>query len=184
MEHEHIYMLMMDALDGELAEDRRDELEVHLRACPGCIREWQAFQAIDTLFRQTPALSPAADFAERTLALLPSFRARIWTIGAIYSLLLLAGAVPILIGVWAVDQLNPIFRQPTLARSLIGSVERVLQVAGTVLGAAWNGAGEFIAQQPAVLGWLLVMVGIVALWGGVYQRALNPRMQRQIQTTM
>jgi anti-sigma factor RsiW len=184
MEHEYVYTLMMDALDGELAENRRDELEVHLRACPSCTLEWRAFLAVDALFRQTPALSPAADFAQRTLARLPSRRARIWTISAIYTLLLMAGAVPIMVGVWAVDQLSPIFRQPTLVRSLIGSVDRILQVTGTLLSAALAGAGEFVLQQPAVIGWSLVLIGVVALWGGVYQQALSPRAQRQTQTTV
>ena len=39
MEHENAYTLMMDALDGELAGDHKEDLEAHLRACPTCTRE-------------------------------------------------------------------------------------------------------------------------------------------------
>ncbi|HEX6384541.1 MAG TPA: zf-HC2 domain-containing protein, partial [Anaerolineae bacterium] len=103
MEHDEIYTMMMDALDGELSASNRIELESHLRACPPCAREWQALLAIDMLFRQTPALRPAADFAQRTLARLPNRRYRIWAIMAVYVLLLLSGMLPLFLGVWAVS---------------------------------------------------------------------------------
>jgi anti-sigma factor RsiW len=179
MEHENAYTLMMDALDGELADDGKHELEVHLRACPACSREWHLLTAIDTLFKQTPALSPAADFAQRTLARLPNRSQRIWTMSAVYGVLLLAGALPMLIGYWAIKEFSQFLSEPTLARSILQSMAKMLELIGVVLGAALNGAGEFIQQQPATIGWLLVMVGMVALWGGVYQRMLNPQAQRQ-----
>ncbi len=182
MEHENAYTLMMDALDGELTDDRKVELQVHLRACPTCNREWQLLMAIDTLFRQTPALSPAAGFAQRTLARLPNRRQRIWTMSALYGMLLVAGALPMLIGFWVINEFGQFLAQPTLARSILQSMERMLHLLGTVLGAAVNGSGEFIQQQPAAIGWLLVMAGVVALWGSVYQKVLNPRPQRQTQT--
>ena len=84
MNHDDTFALMMDMLDGEASENQVRTLEAHLRACPECEREWRALVAIDTLFRQTPALSPAADFVEKTLARLPNRRARIWAMGAIY----------------------------------------------------------------------------------------------------
>jgi len=180
MEHENAYTLMMDALDDELAVDRKDELDAHLRACPPCMREWQALLAIDTLFRQTPALSPAAGFTQRTLASLPNRRYRIWTIGAVYTLLLLAGTLPLLIGFWAVYRLGPVLSNPTLVHSVLQAMERVLQVSATVLSALLSGAGELVQQQPAVIGWLLVMIGVVSLWGGVYRQVLSPQLQRQI----
>ena len=98
MEHEDVFSLMMDALDGELLDNSKQDLEVHLRACPECNREWQALLAIDRLFRHTPALSPAAGFAQRTVAMLPNRKARLWAISAIYGLVLLSGLIPVLIG--------------------------------------------------------------------------------------
>ena len=176
MEHETFFALMMDALDGELADDGRSQLESHLRACPDCQREWHALSAIDTLFRQTPILMPAADFAQRTIALLPNRQLRLWTMGVMYLFLLLSGIVPLVLGGIAYTVLRPAFSQPTVWQNLSQSVEKIFQVIGTVLNALFISTGEFIGQNPAVIGWLLVMIGIVALWGGVFQQlVIQPR---------
>jgi anti-sigma factor RsiW len=182
MDHENAYMLMMDALDGELADDRQEKLEVHLRACPACNREWQALLAIDMLFRQTPAVAPAADFAQRTLARLPNSRMRVWTMSALYTLLLLGGTLPMLVGLWIYNRLGPTLSEPSLWQTLWQSLQNMFQVALTVIGAVLQGAGEFVVQQPAVVGWLLVLVGLVSLWGGVFQHlVLQPqRMQSSV----
>ena len=173
MEHEDFITLMMDALDGELASDRKQELEVHLRACPECTREWQALLAIDRLFRHTPALSPAVGFAHRTIARLPNRKVRVWAISAIYGLVLLSGLVPVLLGILAVNRLGPILSQPALVQSVMQSLQTTAQVGGTLVSALLNSAGEMILQQPTLIGWLTVMIGIVFLWGGVY-RQLSP----------
>ncbi|MCB8943920.1 MAG: zf-HC2 domain-containing protein [Ardenticatenaceae bacterium] len=176
MEHETFFALMMDALDGELADDGRSQLESHLRACPHCLREWQALSTIDTLFRQTPALRPAADFAQRTIALLPNRRLRLWTMGVMYIFLLLSGIAPLVLGGIAYSLLRPAFSQPNVWESVSQSVEKIFQVIGTVLNALFISAGEFIIQNPATIGWLLVMIGIVSLWGGVFQQLIiQPR---------
>lgn len=169
MDHENAYMLMMDALDGELVDDRKENLEAHLRACPACNQEWQALQAVDMLFRQTPAVAPPADFAERTMARLSNSRMRIWTLGALYGVLLLGGALPMLLGLMIYNQLGATLSEPTLWATLWQSLSGMFQVAITVIGAGLRGAGEFVVQQPAVVGLLLVMVGLVSLWGGVLQ---------------
>lgn len=173
MEHERFYNMMMDALDGELTEEARPTLEAHLRACPDCTREWRALVAIDTLFRQTPALSPAADFTQRTLARLPNRRYRLWLIGAIYAALLLSGALPLVVGIWAINQYGAVVSQPSMLNGLLQSAQQLLQVAGAIVGALFTGVGEFVVQQPVVIGWLLVMVGIVSLWTGVYRQVLE-----------
>ena len=173
MEHKNVYLMMMDALDGELTAEQQFDLEAHLRACPACGREWHALVAIDRLFRQTPALSPAADFTQRTLARLPNRRYRIWLISLIYVVLLLSGTVPLLAGIWAISKFGPVISQPSLLRSLLQSLDKAGQVVMTVLGALLNGIGEFVVQQPAVIGWLLVMIGVVFLWSGVYRHLIN-----------
>ena len=172
MEHEESFTLMMDALDGELASSRRQDLEAHLRACPECTREWQALLAIDRLFRLTPALSPAAGFVQRTIVRLPNRKVRVWAISAIYGLVLLSGLIPLLLGILAISRLGPILSQPALVQSVMESLQTTVQVGGTILSALLNSAGEMILQQPTLIGWLLVMAGIVSLWGGVY-RQLN-----------
>ncbi len=172
MEHEETYLLMMDALDGELAEDGRIELEAHLRACPPCLQEWQAIMAVHTLLQTTPALSPAVDFAQRTLARLPNRRVRIWTMAAIYALLLLGGILPILLGIWLAFVLGPVLSEPTILSSISQSIGHALQVMGTVVAALLAGLGEMIVQQPAIVGWLLVLLGIISIWGGVSRQLI------------
>lgn len=167
---ERIYALMMDALDGELTPVEHEELQAHLIAHPSYMAEWQAMQAIDTLFRQTPALTPTADFAQRTLARLPNRQTRVWLIGAIYGLLLVSGVLPLLLGLWVYNQLGDVLAEPAFLNSVWLALGNGLQILSAVLEAMLKGAGELILQQPAVLGWLLVMGGLVFLWGGLYRQ--------------
>src|SRR5690606_23823945 len=123
MEHEErFYTMMMDALDGELAAGEHSELEAHLRACLDCTREWRSLVAIEMLFRQTPILMPAVDFAERTLARLPNRRARRLALGAVYAILLMSGIFPLLVGVFLAIRYAPILSQPALLGGIWGSV--------------------------------------------------------------
>jgi len=180
MEHEETYLLMMDALDGELAETQTVELEAHLRACPSCLQEWQALLAVHTLLQQTPALSPAVDFAQRTLAHLPNRRMRIWTLTAIYALLLLGGILPIALGIVLAFVLRPVLSEPTILGSIGQSIGQALQVMGTIAAALLAGLGEMIVQQPAIVGWLLVLLGIISIWGGVSRQLIFQTNPRQI----
>lgn len=173
MEHEEVYALMMDALDGELAVDDREELEVHLRACPECRREWQALQAIEMLFRQSPTLMPAADFTQRTLARLPNHRYRVWAIGIIYVLLLVSGIIPLLLAVLAINRFGPALSDPALPQNAWAIVTQSAEIISAIISALLSGAGEVILQQPTIIGWLLVMIGIVSLWGGVYRQLVS-----------
>jgi anti-sigma factor RsiW len=169
---ENYYVMMMDALDGELAEPARNDLEAHLHACPDCQREWNALLAIEMLFRQAPMLSPAVDFATRTLARLPDRRMRTWALGAIYATLLLGGLIPLaFIGLLVVRYL-PILQDPALLGHIWDSIINVARVASTVVSAVLAGAGRFLLEQPVYIGWMIILAGLVFLWGGVFQRLL------------
>ena len=120
MEHEErYYLMMMGALDDELPDADREELTAHLDGCADCRREWQALLAIDTLFRQTPLLMPAVNFAERTLALLPSSRLRVRALSAVYLILLASGIVPLLLALFLVARYAPILQQPALVERVV-----------------------------------------------------------------
>lgn len=174
--NETYYMMMMDALDGELADARRTDLETHLRACPDCTREWQALLALDTLFRQAPMFSPAADFAERTIGLLPNRRMRVWALTAVYVTLLISGIIPVIVGGWLINRYTPVLNNPNLLAHFWSSVQDAAQVVATVVNALLAGAGRVVAEQPIILGWLLLLAGVVFLWGGVVQRlVVQPR---------
>jgi anti-sigma factor RsiW len=178
MEHEEAYILMMEALDGELSDNGRHALEAHLYGCPHCSREWHAIQAIDTLFRQTPALTPAADFAHRTLARLPNRRYRLWLISGVYGLLLVSGFLPIIALVWLAIAFGPAIGQPAIIRSLFESAGHIVPLILAILNAFWHtigSLGTLLGQQPAIIGWLLIMAGLVALWGSTYNQLMRPR---------
>lgn len=178
MEHEEIFTLMMESLDNELEENGQREMRAHLKSCSSCTQEWEAIQAIHQLFLEAPALSPAAGFAERTLSRLPNQAYRIWMSSAVYGLLLLSGILPIVVIVWLTSQFGPALDQPAFVEGSLRAGEQVLLLADTVIDAFRQGlinVGDLVGQQPAILGILLVMVGGILLWGGVYSQLTNPR---------
>ncbi len=179
MEHEDFYEQMMDALDGELAAAEQLALESHLRACPPCMQEWQAIAAIDALFRRSPMFSPAAGFTQRTIARLPNRRVRMWAMGTIYVTVLLSGLLPILLLLLAAIFLVPVVQEPALVDSALQLLTKGGQLVGVVLGGLFNGLEMLVAEQPAVVGWLLVMAGVVFLWNGVYRQMLHQPAQQQ-----
>lgn len=180
MEHEEKYLLMMAALDEELDAAEQAELEAHLQVCFVCRAEWQTLQAVHTLLLQAPMLSPALDFAQRTIARLPSRRMRVWTTTAIYGLLLLGGILPIILAVWLAAALSPVISEPTILSSIGQSIGHAVQVMGTVLAALLAGLGELVLQQPAIVGWLLVLLGITSIWGGVSRQLIFQANPQQI----
>lgn len=167
---DRIYSLMMDALDGDISVEDQAELDAHLEARPTYMAEFQAMQTIDTLFRQTPALTPAADFTQRTMERLPNRTARIWVVSAIYMALLVSGILPLMLGLWVFNQLG---LEPAFVTSTLQVFAEGYQIATAVTRALLVTAGEFVAQQPMVLGWLLVLGGIASLWGGLYRQLLS-----------
>ncbi|KAA3664320.1 MAG: hypothetical protein DWQ04_06340 [Chloroflexi bacterium] len=172
-QEDRIYELMMDALDGELSAEDHAELESHLQTRPVMMREWQALQTVDTLFRSTPMLQPAADFTARTVARLPNHRARIRVISVVYVLLLMSGVLPILLGLVVINRLGTVLNEPALLGGFGQVVYNSMQVAGAVVQALFTSIGEFVAQQPFVLGLLLVMVGVVFVWSGVLRQLVG-----------
>jgi hypothetical protein len=181
MEHEEYGLLMMEALDGLISGEEQSRLDRHLHNCVDCRQQWQAMMAIDLLFRQSPILRPAADFAQRTIARLPSRSARIWTVAMIYITLMISGIVPILLGIWGVNSLLPVLREPALINGFLSALAKGMQIATAVLNALFAGLGELVVQQPAILGWLLVTAGTAVVWSGVYRQLTAQPVQIQSQ---
>jgi hypothetical protein len=74
---------------------------------------------------------------------------------------------------WLATTLAPALTQPAFGRGLVQAGGQVVSLISAVLGAFWQGLGGLVqqlGQQPAILGWLFVMVGVVFLWGGVYRQ--------------
>ena len=173
LEHEEIVTLMMEALDGQLDGAGKRRMEQHLSTCPDCAREWQALLAVHQLFLQSPLLSPAAGFTQRTLNRLPNSTQRLYFLSAVYGILLVSGLIPLALLIYVLAQYGAALRQPALVRSLVQVGVQVAQLAAAVVGGflqALGDLGQVLGQQPMLAGWLLVMVGAVVLWVGVYGR--------------
>jgi anti-sigma factor RsiW len=171
MEYEdEITALMMEALDGELPAAAEAELQAHLRARPDLAAEWERMRAVDLLLRQAPLLAPPPGFVQRTVRHLPGSRERLWVGVLVYAFFLAAGVIPLIGLGWAAVQLVPAIGQPALWAGLWQAVLALLNAVGVILGALASGAGQLVAEQPATIGWLLLMVLVVVLWGGVFNR--------------
>jgi hypothetical protein len=174
MDHEEIYLLMMDALDGELAQEGWETLEAHLHTCPPCAQEWYALQAVETLLRTTPALVPPINLVERTLGRLPRPAYRTWLVGATYSLLLLSGVLPLVGLVVLLVTVGGAFFDLSIMQTVLATMWETVSLLPVMLTALLNVLGAFIAQQPMVVGVLLMMVGLIMVWGGVYSQLITP----------
>lgn len=175
MEHEEIYALMMDALDGELTAAGQVELESHLRARPELTHEWDALQAVDRLLRETPPVPAPAGFAQRTVRALPVTPHHLWLGAAIYFLFLAAGVIPLLGVGWLAVQLVPALGEPALWGGFWQGALATLDALGVILSAAAGGAAQWFLERPATIGLPLLMVAIVLLWGGVLNRLVLHR---------
>lgn len=170
-EHKEIYLLMMDALDGKLEPGKMVQLDSHLARCLTCSQQWESIQVIHQLFLQAPLLSPAADFTQRTLSRLPSARQRIIALSIIYGLLLVSGLVPLGLLIWLASQIRPAVSQPAFVNGLLQGFEQILEIAETIFNAflqVLGTFGVFLGQHPTVIGLLLVMLGTIFVWGGVF----------------
>ncbi|MDT8305714.1 MAG: hypothetical protein RRC07_07235 [Anaerolineae bacterium] len=171
MEHEEIIGLMMDALDGELSAAGEAELVAHLRARPDLAAEFGRMQAVDRLLRETPAVTPPPGFVQRTVRRLPAAtRRHLWMGVFVYALFMAAGLIPLVGLGWAAVQLVPALGQPAMWAGLWQAVLALLNAAGVILRALVSGAGELVAEQPQLIGWLLLMALVVVVWGGVVNR--------------
>ncbi len=160
---DQVYALMMDALDGQLPAGDWTRLEAALRAHPDLAVEWEAMQAVDTLFRRAPAARPAADFAERTMARLPNWRVRRWAMGAVFVAMGAAGLLPLAFVGWF------------FGAQLTTIATATWQISGALLGALGQllvHFGGFLTRYPAAMGTLLVMIGSISLWSGVYRQLM------------
>jgi len=173
IEHESAYALMMDALDGDLSAP--ETLNAHLQHCTPCAREWHTLQAVDQLLRRAPMITPAADFAQRTIAQLPNQRHRLWSLSALYVFLLIGGLIPlILIGFLAI-RFAPLVMEPSMARLLWQPLVIIWGLATTVSNALLIATAGFVRQQPGLWGIALIMAGTIALSGEAYQRYMPIR---------
>lgn len=161
-----IYALMMDALDGVLSAEGEATLRHGLEQHPALAREWQAMQAVDNLFTQSPMVVPAPSmqFAARTVERLPNLQARRWALATLYALLLMSGMLPVALVLALV--------LGALPADTLSNAWQLFTVLGQAVGQVLAAVGDQIGQQPAILGSFLVMVGAMSLWNGMSRQMM------------
>ena len=169
MTHEEAYALMMEALDGLLTWDGRQQLEEHLALCSECRSEWQALQFVEGLFTNAPAIPAPPDFY---LQLQVKLEVASWrrTLGALFALgvgslvALFFIAVPAavaLAGIWSALN-NP----KHFAQGFVWFNKLVI-VSGSLLDAGWTTvrlAFMELAANPLTLAWGLLAALALAIW--------------------
>ena len=86
--------------------------------------------------------------------------------------MLLSGIVPLVIGLFLAARYAPILSRPELLGGIWSSISGVGRALATIIEALLTGAGRFVIEQPALIGWFIILAGLVFLWGGVFQRLL------------
>lgn len=167
MDEEKIQTLMLDALDRDLTAEESAMLGDYLRQHPDTAHEWQAMLAVDTLFRLTPLIAPPPYLAARIVRHLPNTAYRRWFTGSLFVGLLLVGIAPVLILVWALNQSGGLAAG---LEPVATSLTQLAQLFRALLGAFVAMLEDVVVQQPVVLGWLALMLGVILTWGTVYRQ--------------
>lgn len=165
IDEERAFTLMMDALDGDLDERERVELDRYLAAEPALLREWVAMQRVHRLLVAAPPIAAPVHFVAHTLARLPDPRRRRLFLSAFFVLLLVGGMLPVVIGVT--------FFAPETAGALGQTVSGMFEVTRVLLAGITSSARSLLVSQPFVLGWLSLMAVAVGAWFSVYRQLLN-----------
>lgn len=165
---DQIYEYMLDAVDGHLslADERR--LEAFLTKHPDLEAEYRSLSVVNTLMVETPAAAPPAHFVDTTYAHLPNWRAR--------RVLLTAGFVGAL---FAGLMLIPVLFLFMLFREELAQMATLfMNIADSLIfgiGQLFLAGATFLIDNPAAMGSLIVMLGSIVLWSGVYQQMVQRR---------
>lgn len=170
---DEIMAFMMDALDGVLSEQDERILTAQLIHYPELAQEWQAMQAIDELFTTAPMAAPPARFAAQTMARLPNLTMRRTVSAAVFTLFFIGGLLPFL---FVVGLGVLLLGDGTAVSTLFNIVGNFGQFSAVLLGAIGQlivGMGNSLGQYPAVMGTIMVMIGSIFLWSGVYRQLVT-----------
>ena len=164
-ELERIHSLMMDALDGVISPEESEHLHLYLANHSELAKEWDALLRVESLFRDTPPIACPAGLAQRTLLRLPNASYRRFVLGLFYTVVLLAGLLPLLLIGWLVMQLG--------SAELVDVVQQWTQLFQTVSSTVISSLGETVFSRPILWGSTLLMAGLTGVWLTLYQRLFS-----------
>jgi hypothetical protein len=87
--------------------------------------------------------------------------------------LFLSGALPLMLVGWVTVRFGPALLEPAVWRGLAQAMGQVGQLIATVLSGLWLGLGglaTYLGEQPMFWGWMILMMAVTVLWGGVYRQ--------------
>lgn len=178
MAHNNYHNMMSLALDGLLASDEQDALELHLSTCAACTAAWEAMRQLDILFSRPPVAEPPPDFSASVMARVAAQKSneRRWIENAFWFVLLaLLGVV--MLAQWLPD-LTPVASSvvPVLPQPFAGWVEAIapfveaIQTMVTVVVTFADDVALWLAYvvgQPLAWTGLLAGLALVATWVGL-----------------
>jgi hypothetical protein len=130
-------------------------------------------QAVDRLLQAEPSVEPPADFVARTVARLPDVRVRLWWSSVAFMLLLFSGLLPLGGIVWAYVQYGGALVDASaagIAWQTVRDLIQIVEVGALSFGVALRDA---VTGQPFVVGWLVLLAGIVWTWRSVYRQFMQ-----------
>lgn len=170
---DEVMALMMDALDGTLSASDHDILTAQLTHHPDLAQEWEAMQLVDELFSTAPMIAPPPHLAAQTIARLPNLTMRRTVSAAVFTVLFIGGLLPFLL---VVGLGLMVLGDGTAVYTLLDVLGNFGQFSAVVLGAFGQlllGMGDYLGQNPAVVGIFMVMIGSIFLWSGVYRQLVT-----------
>ena len=110
-------------------------------------------------------------FAARTLERLPApSRQHIWAVSLFYVALLIGGLLPIAGRFVVFTAYGDVVQQTAIFQALNQTIGVALQSGVAVVGAVGVVAADVVREaKPIVMGWLFLLIGIVATWRNVYR---------------
>jgi anti-sigma factor RsiW len=161
-------------LDHRLAADETVELAAHLAACPECAAEWAAWQRIDTLFSNAPAVQPRCDL---TASIMARVRQEPRRAPAGRTVTFLGVGLAAVSGFWLalivlVVAIMLLFQGPLALAVLAHGAASLLEWGGTMLEATrvllWG-----VLRSPSLLiavGYMALALAATAAWLGLLAR--------------
>jgi anti-sigma factor RsiW len=176
MTHKLYLDWMQLALDDELPEARRLELDAHLGACAECAGKWEALRQVGYLFAAAPHAAPRRGFSTRFQARLAQQRARphaFWGALALGLGAVGAAALVVPLGVTVLWSAVQVVGQPAVSAAFFSGVNATTNVLATLAGALFV-AGRALANTALPNPWVwaaaLAALSLTLLWAVLFRR--------------
>lgn len=176
MTHKPYVEWMQLALENELPQARRTELEGHLSACAECAGLWEALRQVDHIFAAAPAAAPRRGFTARFNARLAQQRARphaFWGALALGLGAVGAAALVVPVGVTVLWSAVQVAGQPAVSAAFFSGVNATTNVLATLASALFV-TGRALANTALPNPWVwaaaLAALSLTVAWAFLFRK--------------